>query len=96
MIEGDTDQGVDVQFSFENTPRKVHSGIVKVPTLWVDKYPVTNDKFAKFLEIRKYLGKLRNLAIPKCGKNRENAPTILLLSIYNLITVLNQIRRFEE
>ena len=54
MIEGDTDQGVDVQFSFENTPRKVHSGIVKVPTLWVDKYPVTNDKFAKFLAETQY------------------------------------------
>ena len=54
MIEGDTAQGVDVQFPFEPSPRKVHSGMVQVPTLWVDKYPVTNDKFAKFLAETQY------------------------------------------
>merc|ERR1711892_334326 len=50
-IEGDRlPQGLDVQFSWEDHPQRVHSQVLEIPTLYVDKYPVTNANYKLFLE----------------------------------------------
>ena len=54
MIEGSTAQGVDVQFPWEPTPRKDHVGTVDVGSMWVDKYPVTNARWAAFVADASY------------------------------------------
>ncbi len=53
-IEGDNDIGVDVQYPWENSPRRYHSHNMEVRTFWIDKYPVTNAQFKKFLDESAY------------------------------------------
>jgi gamma-glutamyl hercynylcysteine S-oxide synthase len=38
-IEGFDDVGVDVQYPWENTPRRFHDHPVHVNSFWIDKYP---------------------------------------------------------
>ena len=45
-IEGFDDVGVDVQYPWENTPRRFHDHPVHVSSFWIDKYPVTNAQFS--------------------------------------------------
>ena len=49
-IEGDDlVLAVDVQFPWEETPRRYHSQNLDIKTLLVDKYPVTNSDYKAFL-----------------------------------------------
>ena len=48
-VEGDTSFGVDVQFPWEAQPNKTHSHGIVVKTLWVDKYPVTNQLYFRYI-----------------------------------------------
>ena len=41
-IEGFNDIGVDVQYPWEDTPRRFHEHPMHVKSFWIDKYPVTN------------------------------------------------------
>jgi gamma-glutamyl hercynylcysteine S-oxide synthase len=54
QIEGSNDVGVDVQFPWENSPRRHHSRKIDVKAFYIDKYPVTNADFKKFLEASHY------------------------------------------
>jgi len=53
-IEGRNDIGVDVEYSWEDSPRRFHNHPLHVDTFWIDKYPVTNAEFKKFLDATHY------------------------------------------
>ena len=53
-IEGDNDIGVDVQYPWEDSPRRYHSHKMHINAFWMDKYPVTNSEFKKFLDSSGY------------------------------------------
>lgn len=53
-IEGSNDQGVDVQYPWENVARRFHEHKMRIQPFYMDKYPVTNAEFKKFLDASKY------------------------------------------
>jgi iron(II)-dependent oxidoreductase len=53
-IEGFDDIGVDVQYDWEDSPRRFHDHPMHVKSFWIDKYPVTNAQFKKFIEATRY------------------------------------------
>ena len=53
-IEGSNDIGVDVQYPWEDSPRRYHEHTLHVNSFWIDKYPVTNAEFKKFLDATHY------------------------------------------
>ncbi len=53
-IEGDNEIGVDVQYPWENSPRRNHHHAMHVKSFHIDRYPVTNAEFKKFLDATKY------------------------------------------
>jgi len=53
-IEGFNDTGVDVQYPWEDSPRRFHEHLMPVRSFWIDKYPVTNAQFKKFLDTTHY------------------------------------------
>jgi len=53
-IEGSDDVGVDLQYSWEDTPRRFHEKRLNVDSFYIDKYPVTNSEFKKFLDATRY------------------------------------------
>jgi formylglycine-generating enzyme required for sulfatase activity len=53
-IEGSDDIGVDVQYPWEDSPRRFHEHPIKVRSFWIDTYPVTNAQFKKFLDSTHY------------------------------------------
>ena len=53
-IEGLNDIGVDVQYSWEDSPRRYHEHRVHINSFWIDTYPVTNAEFKKFLDATHY------------------------------------------
>jgi iron(II)-dependent oxidoreductase len=48
-IEGANDVGVDVQYPWEDSPRRFHEHPMQIKSFWIDKYPVTNSEFKNFL-----------------------------------------------
>jgi formylglycine-generating enzyme required for sulfatase activity len=50
-IEGFNDIGVDVQYPWEDTPRRFHDHPMHLKSFWIDKYPVTNAQFKKFIDV---------------------------------------------
>ncbi len=53
-IEGDNDIGVDVQYPWEDSPRRFHEHIVSIKPFYIDKFPVTNAQFKQFLDATQY------------------------------------------
>ncbi len=53
-IEGSNEAGVDVQFPWEDSPRRHHLHDIHIDSFWIDKYPVTNAEFKKFLDAAHY------------------------------------------
>jgi gamma-glutamyl hercynylcysteine S-oxide synthase len=53
-IEGFNDIGVDVQYPWEDSPRRFHEHPMQMKSFWIDTYPVTNAQFKKFLESTRY------------------------------------------
>jgi len=53
-IEGFNDVGVDVQYPWEDSPRRFHEHIVHIKPFYIDKYPVTNAEYKKFLDATRY------------------------------------------
>jgi iron(II)-dependent oxidoreductase len=53
-IEGDADPGVDVQYPWEDSPRRYHEKTMQVAPFYIDKYPVTNAQFKQFLDAAHY------------------------------------------
>jgi formylglycine-generating enzyme required for sulfatase activity len=53
-IEGSNDIGVDVQYPWEDMPRRFHEHKMHIDSFYIDKYPVTNAEFKKFLDASHY------------------------------------------
>jgi gamma-glutamyl hercynylcysteine S-oxide synthase len=53
-IEGGNDIGVDVQYPWEENPRRFHEHPMHIKSFYIDKYPVTNAEFKKFLDATHY------------------------------------------
>jgi gamma-glutamyl hercynylcysteine S-oxide synthase len=53
-IEGTDDIGVDVQYPWEDSARRFHEHPMQVKPYYIDKYPVTNAQFKKFLDASHY------------------------------------------
>ena len=53
-IEGGNDPGVDVQYPWEDLPRRFHQHRLHVHSFYLDRTPVTNAEFKKFLEATHY------------------------------------------
>jgi formylglycine-generating enzyme required for sulfatase activity len=53
-VEGSDDIGVDVQYSWEDSPRRYHEHRMHIKPFYMDKYPVTNAEFKKFLDASHY------------------------------------------
>ena len=54
MLEGGDDVGVDTQYPWEDAPRRYHLHKMHVKAFYIDKYPVTNADFKKFLDATHY------------------------------------------
>jgi iron(II)-dependent oxidoreductase len=54
MIEGGNEVGVDLQYAWEDSPRRHHSRTIQLPAFYIDRYPVTNAQFRKFLDATHY------------------------------------------
>jgi formylglycine-generating enzyme required for sulfatase activity len=53
-IEGANVAGVDVQYPWEDSPRRHHLHKLHINSFWIDKYPVTNREFQEFLDATHY------------------------------------------
>jgi len=53
-IEGFNDIGVDVQYPWEDAPRRFHEHPMHIKSFYIDKFPVTNAEFKKFLDATHY------------------------------------------
>jgi iron(II)-dependent oxidoreductase len=47
-------EGVDVQYPWEDLPRRYHEHPLHLKSYWIDKYPVTNAAFKIFLDATRY------------------------------------------
>lgn len=53
-IEGFNWIGLDVQYPWEDSPRRGHQHRLSIKPFYIDKYPVTNAEFKKFLDASHY------------------------------------------
>jgi gamma-glutamyl hercynylcysteine S-oxide synthase len=53
-IEGGNDPGVDVQYPWENSPRRSHLHRLHLRAYYIDRTPVTNLQFKQFLDATHY------------------------------------------
>jgi gamma-glutamyl hercynylcysteine S-oxide synthase len=53
-LEGGGNPNVDVQYPWEDGPRRFHEKMMQVGPFFIDKYPVTNAEFKKFLDATHY------------------------------------------
>ena len=53
-IEGGGNPGVDVQYLWEDSPRRFHEKEIQIAPFFIDEFPVTNAKFKVFLDATHY------------------------------------------
>ena len=53
-IEGGDGPGVDFQYPWEDLPRRQHDKEMDIQAFYIDKYPVTNAQFKRFLDASGY------------------------------------------
>ena len=53
-IEGGNDIGVDVQYPWEASARRHHAKVLEIKPYYIDKFPVTNAEFKKFVDTAHY------------------------------------------
>ena len=53
-IEGGNDEGVDFQYPWETSARRYHEHKLHIAAFWIDKYPVTNAEYKRFLDATRY------------------------------------------
>ncbi|HMF74230.1 MAG TPA: formylglycine-generating enzyme family protein [Bryobacteraceae bacterium] len=53
-IEGSNESGVDIQYPWEEEPRRFHEHPMEIRSFFLDQYPVTNAQFKKFIDAAKY------------------------------------------
>jgi gamma-glutamyl hercynylcysteine S-oxide synthase len=77
-VEGSDDIGVDVQYPWEDSPRRFHEHRIELKPYYIDKYPVTNAEFKEFVDATRYhpkddlnfLKDWKNGAIPAGWENK--------------------------
>jgi formylglycine-generating enzyme required for sulfatase activity len=77
-IEGSADPGVDVEYPWEDSPRRFHEKTMQVAPFFIDRFPVTNAQFKEFLDAAHYapqdrinfLRDWKNGAYPQGWENR--------------------------
>ncbi len=53
-IEGQNDEGTDVEYPWESSPRRYHSQTIHIDAFYIDRYPVTNADYKRFLDATRY------------------------------------------
>lgn len=53
-IEGENRVGLDIQYPWEDSPRRSHVHAMTVDSFYIDRFPVTNDEFNRFLQASGY------------------------------------------
>lgn len=53
-IEGGDNPGVDVQYPWEDFPRRHHDHEIEIKAFFIDRFPVTNSQFKKFIDATRY------------------------------------------
>jgi formylglycine-generating enzyme required for sulfatase activity len=53
-IEGSADNGVDVQYPWESSPRRFHEQRMQIKPFFMDTFPVTNAQFKEFVDATHY------------------------------------------
>jgi formylglycine-generating enzyme required for sulfatase activity len=53
-IEGGGNVGVDVQYPWEDSPRRFHEHVMEIKPFFIDKFPVTNEQFKRFVNATHY------------------------------------------
>jgi len=53
-IEGQNDDGVDFQYPWESSARRYHEHKIHIGSFWMDKFPVTNADYKRFLDATHY------------------------------------------
>ena len=53
-VEGMNDEGTDVQYPWEPSARRFHAKMMHINSFWIDKFPVTNAEFKRFLDASRY------------------------------------------
>jgi formylglycine-generating enzyme required for sulfatase activity len=53
-IEGSNEIGVDVQYPWEDSPRRNHRHTLPIKSFHIDRYPVSNADFKKFVDATSY------------------------------------------
>jgi len=53
-IEGQTWAGLDVQYPWESTPRRGHRRRMRIDAFFIDRYPVTNADYKRFVDATQY------------------------------------------
>jgi gamma-glutamyl hercynylcysteine S-oxide synthase len=53
-IEGFDDAGVDVEYPWEDSPRRFHEHPMHIDSFYLDEHPVTNADFKKFMDAKHY------------------------------------------
>jgi formylglycine-generating enzyme required for sulfatase activity len=53
-VEGFARNGLDVQYPWENSPRRFHRHVMPLKAFFIDRYPVTNAEFERFLAATHY------------------------------------------
>lgn len=54
-IEGKNDEGVDVKYPWESSARRYHDAVILLDSIWMEKYPVTNEQFKAFTDGTRYM-----------------------------------------
>lgn len=54
VLEGYASAGVDVQYPWENEPRRAHRHLLHIAAFAIDRFPVTNAQFKAFLDASGY------------------------------------------
>ena len=53
-VAGGNQAGVDVQYPWEDAPRRPHNHMINVHAFYIDRFPVTNADFKRFLDASHY------------------------------------------
>lgn len=53
-VAGGNEPGVDVQYPWEDSPRRYHDHVLAIKSFYIDRYPITNAQFKAFLDATHY------------------------------------------
>lgn len=80
-VEGYMWDGVDFQYPWENSPRRMHHQRMVMKSFYMDQFPVTNEDFYRFIKATNYTPKdshnfLNHWLIGQPPKGTENKPVV--------------------